>query len=232
MDKIKLLRFLPNLITLTSLFCGCVGVVWALDLQFQWAVYMIWTCAVLDLLDGLVARSLDVSSDTGKQLDSLADLISFGLLPSTIIYSLSSEYLSNPWPYASFILTLFSALRLARFNLDPEQNIDFIGLPTPAIALFISSFPTLIDQNIEILRPGLENLVFWLLILGILSYLLVSKIRLFGFKFQNISWTDNKYRYLFIATSLITGLVMGVVAIPVIMLLYLVLSFMWQYQRP
>ncbi len=231
MVKESPLRFLPNLITLTNLLCGCLGVVWALNLQIQLAVYMIWICAVLDLLDGLVARSLGVSSDIGKQLDSLADLISFGLLPSTILYSLSSAYLPDPWPYFSFALTLFSALRLARFNIDSEQSINFIGLPTPAIALFISSFPALIYQNSEKLRLGLENPTFWLLMLAILCYLLVSKIRLFGFKFKNLGWTDNKYRYILILISLITGLAMGITAIPVIMLLYLVLSFMWQYQR-
>jgi CDP-diacylglycerol--serine O-phosphatidyltransferase len=231
MVKIKPLHFLPNLITLAGLFCGCLGVVWALDFQIQWAVYMIWTCAILDLLDGLIARGLGVSSVLGKQLDSLSDLISFGLLPATIIYSLSSGYLNDPWPYASFVLPLFSALRLARFNLDPEQNIDFKGLPTPANALLISSFPALIDQINENLRLELENPVIWLLIIGILSYLLVSKIRLFGFKFQNLNWADNKYRYLFIAMSLITWLVMGILAIPVIMLLYLLMSAMWQYSR-
>jgi len=225
------LRFLPNLITLASLYFGCLGVVWALDFQIQWAVYMIWICATLDLLDGIVARVLGVSSDLGKHLDSLSDLISFGLLPATIIYALGSGYLDDPWPYASFVLTLFSAMRLARFNLDTEQNIDFKGLPTPANALFISSFPALIDENSENLRHGLENPIYWLLIIGILSYLLVSNIRLFGFKFQNLIWAENKYRFLFIGMSIITGLALGILAIPVIMLLYLLMSVIWQYQR-
>ncbi len=231
MVKVKPLHFLPNLITLASLFCGSLGVVWAVEFQIQWAVYMIWICAALDLLDGLVARGLGVSSDLGKHLDSLSDLISFGLLPATIIYSLSSGYLNDPWPYSSFALTLFSALRLAKFNLDPEQDIDFKGLPTPANALLISSFPALIDQNSENLRHGLENPALWLLIIGILCYLLVSNIRLFGFKFQNLIWAENKYRFLFIGMSIIAGLALGILAIPLIMLLYFVMSVIWQYQR-
>lgn len=231
MIKVKHVRFLPNLITLSSLLCGCLGAVWAFELKMQWAVYMIWTCAALDLMDGLVARSLGISSDLGKQLDSLSDLISFGLLPAAVIYSLSSGYLHDPWPYASFIVTVFSALRLARFNLDTDQNIDFKGLPTPANALLISSFPALIDQNSDNLRHGLENPVLWVLIIGLLSYLLVSRIPLFGFKFQNLRWADNKFRYLFIGISAIALLALGTLAIPVIIVLYLTTSVIWQYHR-
>ena len=198
--------------------------------EIHLAVYMIWICAVLDVFDGLAARSLGVSSDIGKQLDSLADLVSFGLLPSVIIYSLMAGYTEMPWPYFALLITLFSALRLARFNLDPEQNIDFKGLPTPANAIFISSFPALIDQIGRNLRPELENPVYWLLIIAILCYLLVSKIWLFGFKFQRVGWIENKYRYLFIILSAILVLAWGVKAVPLVMLCYLVLSFIWRYQ--
>jgi CDP-diacylglycerol--serine O-phosphatidyltransferase len=230
MEKSNPLRFLPNLITLANLFFGCVGVVLALNSEIRLAVYLIWVCGVLDVLDGLAARGLGVSSDIGKQLDSLADLVSFGLLPSVIIYSLMAGYLEIPWPYFALLIPLFSALRLARYNLDPEQNIDFKGLPAPANAIFISSFPAIIDQIGGNLRPELENPVYWLLMIAILCYLLVSKVWLFGLKFQSLGWTQNKYRYLFIVLSAILVIAWGVKAVPLVMLYYLVLSFIWQYQ--
>lgn len=231
MAKANSLDFLPNLITLTSLFCGCLGVVWTLNSNSEYGVYMIWTCAVLDLLDGLVARALKVSSELGKQLDSLADLVAFGLLPATILYTLSSQYLSAPWPYMAFLVTIFSALRLGRFNLDPDQSINFKGLPVPANAILISSFPTVLHQNLQNLRPELENPIYWFLIVGLLSYLLVSKISLFGFKFQDLSWSNNSFRYTFIGLSAILGIIMGISGIPLIVFIYVALSIVWQYQR-
>jgi len=230
MVKSKPLRFLPNLITLANLFFGCVGIVLALNSEIHLAVYTIWVCAVLDVLDGFAARSLGVSSDIGKQLDSLADLVSFGLLPSVILYTLMAGFIEMPWPYFALLITLFSALRLARFNLDPEQGTDFKGLPTPANALFISSIPALIDQIGRNLRPELENPAYWLLIIAILCYLLVSKVWLFGFKFQRFGWIENKYRYMFIVLSAILIIAWGIKGVPLVLLCYLVLSFIWRYQ--
>ena len=232
MAKQYRLQVIPNLVTLTSLFCGCLGVTWALDQQLDLAVYMIWICAGLDVLDGLVARALGVSSNLGKQLDSLADLIAFGLLPATILYAVSLDYIAPPWSYAVFLITVFSAIRLARFNLDPDQEVNFRGLPTPANALLISSFPYLITQNLEFLRPGLENQFVWLLIVAVLSYLLVSRIPLLGFKFSNYGWADNKYRYLIFGLVAILCLSIGVVsAIPWIILAYFLVSLVWYYNQ-
>ena len=231
MARYKVLQSVPNFITLSSLFCGCLGVVWTLNLDISYGVWMIWTCSVLDLLDGLVARMLSVSSDLGKQLDSLSDLVAFGLLPATIIYALSGQYISGIWPYAAFIMVVFSSLRLGLFNLDPHQSVNFKGLPVPANAILISSFPSVVNQNLSILRPELENPVYWLLIVGILSYLLVSKIPLLGFKFQNFKWSENKFRYTFLVIAAILGLSMGILGIPWIMLSYLAVSLVWQYQK-
>ena len=206
MIKQRTLGLIPNLLTLTNLYCGSIGVVFALEQELDWAVYMIWACAVLDVSDGLAARALGVSTKLGKQLDSLADLVAFGLLPAAILYTLSVEYIEMPWPIGVFLITVFSAIRLARFNLDPDQEVNFKGLPTPANAILISSFPHLIHQNSDFLRPGLENQFFWFLIVAILSYLLVSRIPLMGFKFENYSWTDNKYRYIMIASVVLLSL--------------------------
>ena len=231
MIKSKFLGFIPSLLTLTSLFCGCLGTVWAFNQQIDWAIYMIWTSAVLDTLDGMAARILGVSSELGKQLDSLADLVTFGLVPSVILYTLSTQYLSPPWPFVTFSITIFSAIRLARFNLDPDQSTNFKGLPTPANAILISSLPLILRQNPDFLRLGLENPLFWLLIVGALSYLLVSKVPLLGFKFQNFSWADNKYRFTVIALGLLMALIMGILAIPWILLMYMATSVIWQYNR-
>lgn len=231
MVKAHPLNFLPNLLTLSSLVCGCLGIVWTLELDVQFGVYMIWICAILDVLDGLVARALKISSELGIQLDSLADLIAFGLLPATLIYVLSAQYLDDPWPYLAFMVTASTAWRLGRFNLDPHQKLNFKGLPAPANAILISSFPTLVNQNIETFRHELENPLVWLLMVGILSYLLVSKIPLLGFKFQNLSWRDNKFRYLFLGVAGILGAFLGVSAIPWILIVYIVISLIWQYHN-
>ena len=228
MDKSDSFVTLPNLITLANLFCGCLGVAWAFEGQLEWSVYMIWVCAILDVLDGLVARGLGVSSNLGKQLDSMADLVSFGLLPSAILYVICLEYLPYPWPFITFLVVVFSSLRLARFNLDSEQATNFRGLPTPASAILISSFPSIIHQNSDFLRLGLEKPIFWLLLIGILSYLLISNIRLLGFKFQNYGWSENKYRYILIGLGVVLIATLGILAIPWILLAYIVISVIWQ----
>ncbi len=193
---------------------------------------MIWVCAALDVSDGLAARALGVSSNLGKQLDSLADLVAFGLLPSTLLYTLSSEYIASPWNYSVFLITVFSALRLARFNLDPGQEVNFRGIPTPANALLISSFPHIMSQNAEFLRLGLENQFFWLFIVAVLSYLLVSNIPLLGFKFSDYSWANNKYRYLLVVLVVILCISLGVLsALPWIIVSYLTTSLIWWYNR-
>lgn len=195
------------------------------------AVYMIWLAGVLDFGDGLVARLIGVSSELGKQLDSLADMVSFGFLPAAIVFTLFSEYVeASNLPYVAFLIALFSALRLAKFNIDPEQSADFIGLPTPANAFFISSFPFIIEQNQEFLRPELESPLFWIALILILSYLLVAKIKLFGLKFKNFTWADNKFRFVFIVLSVLLLGIFHLTAIPLIVVTYLVLSLIRQYR--
>ncbi|GJM30677.1 MAG: CDP-diacylglycerol--serine O-phosphatidyltransferase [Cyclobacteriaceae bacterium] len=225
---VRPLSLLPNLITLSNLFLGCMGVVWAFELDLERAVYMIWICAVLDVLDGLAARAVGVASELGKQLDSLADLVSFGLLPSAILYTLWLSFIPTPWAILSFLITVFSALRLAKFNLDPDQGTNFKGLPTPATALLISSFPMITDQNIDIIRLGLENQVFWFLIVGLLCYLMVSNVPLIGFKFKNFSWNDNKHRYFILGCAVTLIAFLGTLGIPWILFIYIGISLVWQ----
>ena len=227
-----MLKHLPNLMTLGNLFCGCLGVVWALDGNLEYASYMMWLAAVLDFGDGFVARWVNAASELGKQLDSLADMVSFGLLPSLIIFMLFGQFHpSSPWLYLAFLITLCSALRLARFNIDPEQSHDFKGLPTPANGLLISSFPFIFAQNEAFLRPGLDSLVVWVLLITLLSYLLVSNLRLFGLKFSNFTWAENKYRFILVVLSVLLLAIWKLLAVPMVVMLYLILSVMQQYSK-
>jgi CDP-diacylglycerol--serine O-phosphatidyltransferase len=164
--------------------------------------------AVFDFFDGMAARLLRVSSPLGVQMDSLADDITFGIAPATIVYSFMQYELSYPacfgvfvdyMPYAAFLIAVFSACRLAKFDIDTRQTTTFIGLPTPANALFWSSLITGGGAWLSGLNAG------WFLILGLIaifSYLLVSEIPMFSMKFKNLSWRSNRIRYIFIICSL------------------------------
>lgn len=185
------------------------------------AAYFVWISCVFDFLDGFAARMLKVSSPIGKELDSLADMVSFGLLPSIVIYTmLVTANAPSYVPYLAFSIAIFSALRLAIFNVDERQADSFRGLPTPANALMITALP-LLTGSIAIL---LEE--YWVLCFVTLlsSYLLVSGIELFALKFKNFSWQDNKVRFTFLGLSVLLLVVLQYAAIPVIILLYIALS--------
>lgn len=214
-------RHIPNFLTCCNLLSGCIGVVFVVNGNLTYAAYFVWISCVFDFFDGFAARMLKVSSPIGKELDSLADMVSFGLLPAMVIYRMllesdSPEYL----PYVAFSIAVFSALRLAIFNIDETQHDSFKGLPTPANALFITSLPLLTGNiAIALYEP-------WILcaIIIISSYLLVSGIRLFALKFKSFSWKENKVRFTFLALCVLLLAVLKIAAIPVIILLYVALS--------
>ena len=222
-------KHIPNAITCCNLFSGCVACVMAFTGEFEYAMLFIVLGAVFDFFDGMVARLLGVSSPLGVQMDSLADDITFGLAPATVIFSFMKNMLVYPaflgklvavLPYFAFIIAVFSACRLAKFNIDKRQTTSFIGLPTPANALFWSS---LIVGGKDWLL-GLEYA--WALIIGLIfvfSYFLISEIRMFSMKFKNLSWRSNKIRYIFIIVSL-PMLVLGYLAPVAIISWYLALS--------
>jgi len=215
----SLKQHIPNSITLGNLAFGCVGIVMAFDGNLNYAVYCIWLAMFLDFFDGFAARLLNVSSPMGKELDSLADLVSFGVLPSAIIYQLfqSPTYL----PMISFLIALFSALRLAKFNIDTNQENDFIGLPTPANALFISSMVFLEKSN----DLGWIISDYSLMVIVIIfSLLLVSPIRLFSLKLKSKKIKDNKIQIIFLLLSVSSLFLLGILCLPLIILLYIVLS--------
>lgn len=214
-------KHLPNFLTCCNLLCGCIGIISILE---EWEIpvaYFVWAAGIFDFLDGFAARMLRVTSPIGKELDSLADVVSFGVLPALVMYKLiGGATPSTILPYVALLIAMFSALRLAIFNIDTTQTDSFKGLNTPANTLFISSLP-LISGDVG---PWLYEVPVLLVITIILSLLLVSRIEFFAFKFRNFSWGDNQIRYIFliVAFALLVGL--QFVAIPLVILLYIVLS--------
>jgi len=191
------------------------------------AAYFVWMAGVFDFFDGFAARMLKVSSPIGKELDSLADMVSFGLLPSVVMYKLLlAAGVTGYLPYAAFSIAVFSALRLAIFNIDETQRDSFRGVPTPANALFITALPLLPAYLANTLQTP------WVLlgIVTISSYLLVSGLELFALKFKDFTWQNNRIRFTFLILSVLLLVALQVVAIPVIILLYIALSLGVQMQ--
>ncbi|RZL46970.1 MAG: CDP-diacylglycerol--serine O-phosphatidyltransferase [Pedobacter sp.] len=217
-------KHIPNAITCANLFSGCIGVVFALNGELEIAAYFVLLSGLFDFFDGMVARLLNVKSEIGKQLDSLADMVSFGFLPGVVMYQLlkTSDYNSEYLPYLGFIITVFSALRLAKFNIDERQTQDFIGLNTPMNTLFIVSLPFIAKDYPEIIGSSIALIA----IIVITSYLLVSEIKIFSFKLGDTSWKNNKFKFIFLIASLILIGFLKFVAIPFILVLYISLSIL------
>lgn len=221
-------KHIPNGVTCLNLFSGCLGIVYAFQGELKLASYAILAAAIFDFLDGMLARLLKAYSDIGKQLDSLADVVSFGVLPSVLIYQLflqsPQEGLLSTWiNYSAFLIAVFSALRLAKFNIDVRQSENFIGLPTPANALLISSFPFIIDQ--DSLASYILNPYFLLLFSIIMGILLVSEIPLISLKFKNIELKQNILRYILVFSSLVLLVLFKFAAVPLIIIVYFLISF-------
>jgi CDP-diacylglycerol---serine O-phosphatidyltransferase len=226
---------IPNLFTCANILGGCLGIFAIVhDGNLTLGAYMIFLCAVFDMLDGMAARALNVFTRIGKDLDSLADVISFGVVPATIMVQLmwqSNLYdYSDSWflirciAFMPFIIAVFSALRLAKFNIDTRQVDSFLGLPTPANSIFIASLP-LILKNDEL---GLSTIILNPYFIGItsivVSLLLVSEIPLFAVKFKNYSWRDNSHQYILILLSITLVAILKFAALPIIILFYILLS--------
>jgi len=190
--------------------------------NLEYTAYLIWFAAIFDFLDGLIARWFNVRTPLGKDLDSLADLVSFGVCPSLIIYYLLNNISDSAiLPYVAFFITVYSAIRLAKFNIDPRQAVVFYGLPTPANGILVSSFPFIFQSATF---HFLNNIYTLIGITILLSYLLVSNIEMFSFKFETYSWAENKIKYVFIATAGTLFIVFNVFSIPLIIFFYVMLS--------
>jgi CDP-diacylglycerol--serine O-phosphatidyltransferase len=221
-------KHIPNTITCCNLISGCIATGCAFYGQYQWAVLMIIVGAVFDFFDGMTARALGVSSPIGKELDSLADVVTFGVAPSAIIFYLFHEVhypqvlepLKNFIPYTAFIMAAFSALRLAKFNLDERQTMGFIGLPTPANALFWGSL--VLGQHAFLVSLKF-NAVFLFLFMLLFCMLLVCEVPMLALKFKELSWEKNKVKYIFLLGCLPCFL-LGTSCFAAIILWYVALS--------
>ena len=240
-------RHLPNAITCLNLLCGCLALTFIFGSDSVTGAYFVGLAAVADFFDGLVARALRVSSPIGKDLDSLADMVSFGVVPGAILYQLllaatlrhdvsgaltatghaPTEYLA----LGGFVVTVFSALRLAKFNNDTRQSDSFIGLPTPACTLVVASLPLVIAHETARhpnattwLGQLLLNPVFLLALAVLLSGLLVAELPLFALKFKNLKWLGNRRRFLFVALALGLVLGLGAAGVPLAVLAYVLFS--------
>ena len=216
-------KHIPNTITCCNLISGCIATYFAFQSDFQMALLFIVIGAVFDFFDGMSARLLGVSSPIGKELDSLADDITFGFAPSAIVFSYLTTFdIPHPYiPYLAFVMAAFSALRLAKFNLDERQALGFIGLPTPANALFWGSLVCGLTEY-EVTFDGLE----WIILVGtfISCYLLIAEIPMFALKFKHWGWKGNEIKYVFVLSCVPLLLLLGVSGFAAIIAWYVVLS--------
>ncbi|WP_128548410.1 CDP-alcohol phosphatidyltransferase family protein [Larkinella soli] len=250
-----LLRHLPNAMTCGNLLCGCLGILFLFQTPGRvtapipfgnlhipvWPSYFILIAAVLDFLDGFVARLLKVQSPIGKELDSLADGVTFGVLPAFILYHLIGQsiiyrYVSTnnqhdlfsatyqpTYEYVALIIAVFSILRLAKFNIDTRQSDSFIGVPTPANALVVAALPLILVTQPQYARLILHPYVLMAYCV-IMSGLMVSELPLFALKFKSFGWAENRIKYLFLAASAILLLFLQFAAVPLVIFLYIILS--------
>ena len=216
-------KHIPNTITCCNLISGCIATYFAFMGDYQMALLFIVVGAVFDFFDGMVARLLHVSSPIGKELDSLADDITFGFAPSAIIFSYLATFHFHVLfvPFLAFVMAAFSALRLAKFNLDERQALGFIGLPTPANALFWGSLIVGLDQY-EVTFEGLE----WVILIGtfISCYLLIAEIPMFALKFKHWGWKGNEIKYIFLLSCIPLLLLLGIIGFAAIIAWYVILS--------
>lgn len=271
---------IPNLFTASNLMCGVISIILALSGRLEWACYFIYFAAVFDFFDGFLARKLKIAGELGKQLDSLADMVTFGVAPgilvfvmlvvgqfgierlenfslmnnewynqvdvSPVIYAIIRDYLNGDIdaaqgmikfvPFLALIIPFFSLFRLAKFNLDTRQSESFIGLPTPANTIFFTAFPLLFvsatfhgELNaivFDIIQP-----LYFVPIVVIMSLMLIAELPLFALKFKDFSWKNNQVRFVFLGSCAILIPLLLAWSIPIIIILYLLLSLIENYRK-
>ena len=223
-------KHIPNTITCCNLISGCIAIAYAfsgkIEISFTWIIIG----AVFDFFDGMSARLLKVSSPIGKELDSLADIVTFGVAPSTILFSKLGimsypsfiESLRGILPFIAYIMAAFSALRLAKFNLDERQTLGFIGLPTPANALFWGSLLIGLGKRID---SSPLMCIFIIVGIFITSWLMVSEISMFALKFKEWGWKKNQIKYIFLLTCIPLIAIFGITGFAIIVAWYVIISY-------
>ncbi|MEA9413080.1 CDP-alcohol phosphatidyltransferase family protein [Flavobacterium sp. PL02] len=225
-------KHVPNAITLINLFCGCIAVVFVSKLDYEMAFYFVCLGIFFDFFDGFFARLFKVSSPLGLQLDSLADMVTSGVVPGYVMYSLfvSSSSAHNIigsefTPFLGFIVTLGSCYRLANFNIDTRQTDSFIGLPTPANALFILSLPLVLKYSESLMILEILTNQWILLVIALFSaYILNAEIPLFSLKFKKFNLKDNALQVGFLSLSVLLLVFFQYLGIPLVIITYIILS--------
>lgn len=232
---------IPNFITMMNLLSGILSIYLLMEGDIKMAAALIFVAAILDFFDGFLARLLQAKSDIGGQLDSLADIVSFGVAPAFILFKtfqlpeVSSDISIGYLPFVAFVVPLFSALRLARFNIDDEQATSFKGLPTPATGLLLASFPIIILVCLAENQGVYYNIItnpYVLAATAILaSLLMISNLPMFAMKFSSVGWGENQTRYIFIILSVFLIILLRFASVPLIILMYLLLSIVTSFSN-
>lgn len=229
----KIVKHIPNTITCLNLLSGCISILFTCNNHILWASAMVFVAAVFDFFDGFAARLLNAKSPIGGELDSLSDVVSFGVAPSFILaWFLGQTGIGwwihdvNIFPMLAFILAAFAAVRLAKFNLDTRQTTSFIGLPVPAVGLFIASLPFMLFKigSDSALYNFVVNPYFLLAIVAIFSWLMISEVPFFSFKIKNLKFKENILRYFVVIFAIVAVIVLKSVALPFVFLFYILLS--------
>ena len=223
---------IPNLFTMLNLFCGCIALVFVSNSDFKLAFFFVCLGIFFDFFDGFFARKFGVAGPLGVQLDSLADIVTSGVVPGYVMYQMlmdSRVFLVLEWyhialPFLGFIITLGACYRLAKFNIDERQSDSFIGLPTPANALFIMSIPLILENTHQGLMIN-DTIKIGLVIISFLSaYIMNAEISLFSLKIKDFSFTKYKLQIIFVAIAVVMLIFIQILAVPIIILLYVLLS--------
>lgn len=241
----KIFFWVPNAITAMNLVCGSLSVFFAVDGQLGWAAVFIFAAAVFDFFDGFSARLLKAYSPIGKELDSLADLISFGLAPAAIIFTMIEltifgknqpiQDIDANWSqwillYSSLIIPVAGAFRLAKFNTDDRQSEQFLGMPIPANAIFFASLALILELGTkENIVPLILNKYVLLTSIFAFSFLMVSELPMFSLKFKNLNLKENALRFFFIGTTILMLIFLQIYALPLIIIWYVLLSLVSQF---
>ena len=244
-----MIKQIPNIITSLNLLCGCVAIMFAVSGDLVSASFFAFAGIFLDFFDGLAARVLNAQSQVGLQLDSLADVVTSGVLPGIVMVQLLSEALTGNslditaifsstsnntsiesyLPFIGLLIAVASGYRLAKFNVDTRQTTSFIGLPVPANTLLILSLPLILNFQASQQITELILTPWFLIVITLVSCVLLNaEIPLFGLKFKTWNFKDNAVRYLFLIASILLLVVLKFIAIPIIIFLYILVSLFWK----
>jgi CDP-diacylglycerol---serine O-phosphatidyltransferase len=249
----RLKKQIPNSLTLLNMLCGILATMLAVINQLEWAAYFVMLGILFDFFDGFVARLLNVQGELGKQLDSLADVVTSGIAPAVVMFQLLAKSLHLQWlqgfssetaslnlkvislhflPFFGLVLALAAAYRLANFNIDKRQTTAFIGLPTPAMSLFVMSLPLILEySDIQFIKDLILNKYMLIVITLLLSYLMNAKLELFSLKIKDFTFKKYTFQIVFIGVSLIALISLKFTAIPLIIVLYVIFSLTQSYTQ-